>query len=73
MTNQPNEKSIELESPSRQQLRQERQPTMATPDGSILRQKQMEILRSFGTIEFDPDFEYRSARLLDMPTDTLVS
>ena len=37
----------------------------AALDEFIRRRKQLEILDHFGTIDFDPDFDYRKMRKLD--------
>ena len=37
----------------------------AALDEYIRRRKQLDILNHFGTIDFDPDYDYRKMRLLD--------
>jgi len=37
----------------------------AALDEYIRRRKQLEILDHFGTIDFDPDYDYRKMRMLD--------
>ena len=37
----------------------------AALDEYIRRRKQLEILDHFGTIEFDPDYDYKKVRMLD--------
>ena len=37
----------------------------AALDEYIRRRKQLEILNHFGTIDFDPDYDYKKLRMLD--------
>ena len=42
-----------------------REAVTAALDEIIRRRKQLEILDHFGTIDFDPDYDYRKMRQLD--------
>jgi len=42
-----------------------REAVTAALDEFIRRRKQLEILDHFGTIDFDPDYDYRKMRQLD--------
>ncbi len=42
-----------------------REAVTAALDEFIRRRKQLEILDHFGTIDFDPEFDYRKMRQLD--------
>ncbi|MGD0346161.1 MAG: type II toxin-antitoxin system VapB family antitoxin [Terracidiphilus sp.] len=45
--------------------RTKKEAVTAALDEFIRRRKQLEILNHFGTIDFDPEFDYRKMRQLD--------
>ena len=48
-----------------------KQAVTAALDEYIRRRKQLEVLKHFGTIDFDPNYDYKRLRRLDrVPTGT---